>query len=274
MSRPASPLTETPAAAAFSRQSAHFDSTYGSNDIIAYKRARVRAATVRWLRPGSRILELNAGTGEDALYLAGQGHRVHATDLSTGMLEALGRKVRAAGAGDSVTWEQCSFEALDGLQHRGPFDHLFSNFGGLNCTGDLPSVLRQASVLLRPGGTATLVIIPPFCLWETLLLFKGEFRTALRRFFSHGGRTATIDGLPFTCWYYSPRAVRRMVAEEFDVLDLEGLCTLVPPSYRERFPQRWPRLYRILQRLEDRFKSSRPWRGIGDYFIITLRKKS
>ncbi|RYY97351.1 MAG: class I SAM-dependent methyltransferase [Chitinophagaceae bacterium] len=272
MSRPAA-NSERAAADAFSRQSAHFDQTYGHNEIIAYKRARVRAAAEHWLQPGSRILELNAGTGEDALYFAAKGHSVHATDLAEGMLQVLGRKVRAAGAEAHISWEQCSFGQLGSLQRRGPYDHLFSNFGGLNCTGDLAKVLRSASVLLRPGGTATLVIIPPFCLWETLYLFKGEFRTAFRRFFSRRGRTAFIDGLPFTCWYYSPRAVRRMAGQEFEVLAVEGLCTIVPPSYREHFTKRWPKLYRFLRSAEDRLKGSWPWRGIGDYFIISLRKK-
>jgi len=52
----------------------------------------------------------------------------------------------------------------------------------------LSKVLDSFDPLLKPGGMVTLVILPKFCLWETLLLFKGKFRTAFRRFFSANDR--------------------------------------------------------------------------------------
>jgi hypothetical protein len=57
-------------------------------------------------------------------------------------------------------------------------------------------------------------------------------------------------------------------------VDVEGLCTLVPPSYIEGFAEKHPRIYRILQGCEDRWKGKWPWKYLGDYYIITLRKKS
>ena len=50
--------------------------------IIQYKRKRVRDHVLNFLNPNSHILELNAGTGEDAIFFAQQGHTVHATDIS------------------------------------------------------------------------------------------------------------------------------------------------------------------------------------------------
>ena len=58
------------------------------------------------------------------------------------------------------------------------------------------------------------------------------------------------------------------------MLQLEGLCTLVPPSYLENFPVRFPRVFGWLVGLEQRWKSSWPWKLVGDYFIIALQKKS
>jgi len=54
---------------------------------------------------------------------------------------------------------------------------------------------------------------------------------------------------------------------------LEGLCTLVPPSYIENFAEKHPRLYNFLQRKENSLKSKWPWKLIGDYYIITLKKR-
>jgi len=53
---------------AFSKQSAIFDEIYSSNIIIQYKRQRVRDHLEQFLKPYSKILELNAGTGEDAVW--------------------------------------------------------------------------------------------------------------------------------------------------------------------------------------------------------------
>src|SRR5665213_4207122 len=77
-------LNEQRAAAAFTKQSRVFDSLFADNSIIQYKRKRVRDKLEEYLLPSSHILELNSGTGEDAIWLAEKGHRVHATDLSTG----------------------------------------------------------------------------------------------------------------------------------------------------------------------------------------------
>jgi ubiquinone/menaquinone biosynthesis C-methylase UbiE len=54
---------------AFSKQAVIFDNIYSGNIIIQYKRQRVRDHVSQWLSPGSKILELNAGTGEDAVCL-------------------------------------------------------------------------------------------------------------------------------------------------------------------------------------------------------------
>jgi ubiquinone/menaquinone biosynthesis C-methylase UbiE len=262
------------AGAAFSNQSAVFDDLYSGDTIIAYKRQRVRNQVLQYLKPGGHILELNSGTGEDALFFAQEGFKVHATDISEGMQEQLKRKVQLAGMDGQVTNELCSFNHLEQLKDKGPYDLIFSNFAGLNCTGELDKVLSSFSPLLKPGGMVTLVILPKFCLWETLLVFKGKFKTAFRRYFSANGRRAHVEGVHFTCWYYQPSYIKKHLKEEFDMLGIEGLCTIVPPSYMEGFAEKHPRLYQFLVRMEDKLKATWPWKYIGDYYIISLRKKA
>ncbi len=290
---PEPPSNEVLAAEAFSRQSSIFDIIYGKDTIVQYKRSRVREHVLQFLQPCSHILELNCGTGEDAIYFAGLGHRVHATDYASGMLSQLQKKVLATTgtvdptvtAGPAVTadpavtagpisTERCSFTELSALKHKGPYDLIFSNFAGLNCTGNVDKVLGEFDTLLKPGGLVTLTLLPPFCLWETLLLCRGKWKTAFRRWFSKHGRLAKVEGLPFRCWYYAPARVRALLGDSFELVDLEGLCTIVPPSYLVGFAQKHPRTYAMLCRWENKYRRSWPWRGIGDYFIITLRKKS
>jgi ubiquinone/menaquinone biosynthesis C-methylase UbiE len=267
-------INEQQAAAAFTRQSKIFDDSFSGNTIIQYKRKRVRDVLQEYLDPKSQILEINSGTGEDAVWLARQGHYVHATDISTGMQQVMAEKVKTAGLENNISMELCSFTALAALRKKGPYDMIFSNFAGLNCTGELAGVLHSFTDLLKPRGIITLVILPSFCLWETLMACKGKFRTASRRFFSKKGVPSRVEGISFTCWYYNPSFVVNELKDSFDLLSIEGLCTLVPPSYIEHFPEKHPALYRFLKEKEDRWKRKWPWKYMGDYYIISLQRKN
>lgn len=266
-------INEQQAESAFSTQSAVFDESYSANTIINYKRQRVRSHVLNLLKPCSSILELNSGTGDDALFFARQGYYVHATDISSGMQEQLKKKVVAHGMTDLVSTEICSYTQLNQLENQGPYDHIFSNFAGLNCTDGLDKVLALFKTLVKPGGAVTLIILPEFCLWETLMLFKGKFRTAFRRFFAAKGANAHIEGVYFKCWYYNPSFVIRHLKDNFDIVGLEGLCSIVPPSYIEGFAEKYPKAYNFLKSKEDQLKTSWPWKYIGDYYIISFRKK-
>jgi len=265
-------MNEQLAAEAFNKQAPVFDSLYSADEIIRYKRQRVWQHMEQFLQPGTRILELNAGTGEDAVHFAEQGHYVHATDISPVMQDMLNEKIHSKNLNNKVSTEICSFTELEKLKEKGPYDHIFSNFAGLNCTNELEKVLSSFSGLLKPGGYATMVILPKFCLWEFLLLFKGRFKTAFRRFRGKKGTAAHIEGVHFRCWYYDPSFIRKKVKGVFEAIALEGLCTIVPPSYFQDFAIKHPSLFRSLVKKENKLKGKWPWRSVGDYYIITLKK--
>jgi ubiquinone/menaquinone biosynthesis C-methylase UbiE len=260
-------------AIAFDKQSVDFDQLYSANGIIHYKRKRVRMHLSQYLKHGSNILELNAGTGEDAIYLAKHGHTIHATDISSGMHAVLKEKVLAADLTSRITNERCSFNRLNKLFNRGPYDCIFSNFAGLNCTGEIDQVLKSFDSLLKPGGIVVMVILPPFCLWESLMIFRGKFKTAFRRFAGPKGRKAKIEGNSFRCWYYSPGFIANIMKDKYELIDMEGLCTIVPPSYIEHFAERHPRIFSFLCKAENHFRNKWPWKNIGDYYIISFRKR-
>lgn len=268
-----SSVNELNTAKAFSRQSLVFDELYSADKIIQYKRERVRNHVLRYIEPGGRILELNAGTGEDAVYFAEKGYPVHATDISTGMLAVLQQKAAGRHLSGSITNELCSFTELETLADKGPYKHIFSNFAGLNCTDRLDKVLASFPALLEKNGVVTLVLLPRFCLWESALILKGKWKTAFRRFAGKKGAPAHLEGNHFTCWYYHPSYITEKLGDDFQLLSIEGLCTLVPPSYINGFAEKYPGLFRFLCRAEDRWKSFWPWRSIGDYYIISLRKR-
>jgi len=273
MSEPVNISNEQEAAKAFSKQSSVFDELYTPNTIVQYKRERVRKVVEELVRPGSTILELNAGTGEDATYFATKGYKVHATDIAEGMLKELRTKVKNKGLDNKVSTELCSYTQMAELKNKGPYDLIFSNFAGLNCTGELSKVLHSFKPLLKPGGRVVLVILPSFCLWETLMLFRGKFKTAFRRWGTKNGRTAYVEGVPFKCWYYDPSFIISTLKNDYNVIGLEGLCTIVPPSYIEHFAERHTRLFNFLKKWEEKLKNKWPWKSIGDYYIISLKLK-
>jgi len=256
-------------AEAFSRTAEKYDSFAEDHPHLTRMRNKVYAHVMRHVPPGARILELNAGTGTDAVQLAQRGYFVHATDIAPGMLERLHEKVARLGLQDRVMMEQRSFLALQDVPGE-PFDAVFSDLGGLNCVPDLTPVIQQLPRILKPGGIVTWVLMPHVCLWEMAEVFRGNFRLAFRRL-ARGSVRANLEGLKFDVYYFSPRQVIEWFGNDFEMLALEGLSVLTPTAESRNFAKWHPRLYRALSRLDDKLSPHWPWYGWGDFYILTMR---
>src|SRR5512144_1372870 len=126
-------------AEAFSRTAEKYDSFAKDHPHLTRLRSKVYAHVARHVPSGAHILELNAGTGTDAVQLAQRGYFIHATDIAPGMLNRLQEKVNRFGLHDHVTSGEHSFLSLENI-HGAPFDAIFSDLGGLNCVPDLTPV--------------------------------------------------------------------------------------------------------------------------------------
>ena len=258
-------------AEAFSRTAEKYDSFAEGHPHLTRMRNKVYSHVMRYVPRGARILELNAGTGTDAVQLAQRGYSVHATDIASGMLSRLQEKVNTLRLQDRVTMEERSFLALEDVQ-GGLFDAVFSDLGGLNCVPDLSPVIQQLPKVLKPGGVVTWVLLPHVCLWEMAEVFRGNFSLAFRRF-ARGSVRANLEGLNFDVYYFSPRQVLRWFGDEFDLLALDGLSVITPTAESKNFAKWHPRLYRFLSWLDDRLSPRWPWNGWGDFYILTMRYK-
>jgi len=254
---------------AFSRQSSIFDALEDGNKILQWMRVRVRNHLLSQLKPGSRILELNAGTGLDAVYLAEHGFKVHATDVSDGMVMQLEQKVKSQNIANAFTIQKCSYTELYKIEQE-PFDYIFSNFGGLNCIPDLGAVTKQFPGLLKPGGKVTFVLMPAICPWEILLAFKGNFKTAFRRL-KKGGTPSNIEGLYFDSFYFTPKTAIKSFGRNFKKIKLEGLASISPPPYLDWFPDRLPRIYKVLTNIDTALCTTWPFNSWADHFILTMQ---
>src|SRR6187551_976202 len=110
---------------AFSKQSVTYDADDTQNLILKDMRNQVYDHVSKFLKPKSHILELNAGTGIDALHFVQQGHRVHATDLSSGMVSHIEEKIKIHRLENSFSCQQLSYDQLH-LIDENKFDFVFS----------------------------------------------------------------------------------------------------------------------------------------------------
>ncbi len=255
---------------AFSKQSVCFDAADTKNKILQWMRWRVRKHVLNMWKRGEHILELNAGTGIDAVFFAEHDFNIHATDNAPGMINVLERKVKEKHLENKITIQRCSFLELEKVK-EGIFDHIFSNFGGLNCTDKLEDIIKSMDALLKPGGTITLVIMPPICPWELLYLFKGNFKLAFRRL-KKGGVVSHLEGINFTKWYYAPSDVKKMFGKKYSVLSTIGLGIIAPPPFLENFPRKHPNVFRKLIAVENSIATKSPFNGWADHFIISAQK--
>jgi ubiquinone/menaquinone biosynthesis C-methylase UbiE len=258
------------ATTAFSQQASVFDAIDAENPIIAWMRTIARTEVLRYMRTGAQLLELNAGTGLDAFHFAAHGIRVTATDGAAGMVATMREK---CGHHPELPVRPLllPFTELHQLPDRS-FDHVFSNFGGLNCCEQLESVLHQVHRVLRHGGTTTLVIMPRFSPWEAGGVLHGNRSLASRRW-KKGGTMAQVEGVPFPCYYYSVADVEHGLGSEHERLSLRSLSFFVPPPHQVARYRRWPRCMRILHWLEERSSHHWPFNHSGDHFLITLKKR-
>ncbi len=255
---------------AFSNQSEIFDKLDKANKLTEHLRNIYRSEIDKQAKPGSNILELNCGTGIDSIYFARQGHYLLSTDNAEGMLKKLQSKIDEEFLEEHIDAQRCSFTQLGLLADR-KFDYIISNFGGLNCTDRLDKVLMQFSDRLNAGGKVTLVIMPKVSPWELVMVLKGKFKTAFRRFKKH--TPARVEGVHFSVYYYNPSYVKKVLEDDFDVLTLRGIYFAVPPEFYERFVERYPRLYKMLQRIENVLGKTFPFTYCCDHYMITLQKK-
>jgi SAM-dependent methyltransferase len=217
--------------------------------------------------PGSQILEMNCGTGEDALWLARRGVNVVATDVSPAMLQVAENKLTASPRNGSARFRRLAWEELDTFD-EGPFDGVLSNFGGLNCVEDLRGCARKLAVKLRPGAAAILCIMGPVVPWEWIwFLARGKPRAAFRRLRREGARWSGV-----TIHYPSLGETCRAFAPEFRLLRRSALGALLPPPYTEKRLGRLPRLIAALNRIERRIETWQPLPMLADHYLLELER--
>jgi ubiquinone/menaquinone biosynthesis C-methylase UbiE len=249
----------------------NYDRVFTNSWIGRAQRGQVWRVLRHAFKPGERVLELNCGTGEDALFLARRGVSVFATDVSAEMIRVARGRHAAEAPQLAVLFERLAIEELHSLVDVGKFDGVFSNFSGLNCVADLHETARELARLLVPRAAALLCFSTRVCAWETLwFLLHGQPRKACRRW--SGSTTAFVHGEAVPVHYPSLTQLRRAFEPWFQLRSVTGIGVLTPPTYVEEWMRRHVRFLSALDRC-DRWLGRAPLaRVVGDHMLLHFER--
>jgi SAM-dependent methyltransferase len=257
---------------AFDSIATEYDSLFTLSLIGRAQRTAVWRKAAAVFLPGNRVLELNCGTGEDALFLARRGISVCACDASAGMIARAQARKAAEAPFAPIEFRLLSTEDLATMPPAKPFDGVFSNFSGLNCVEDLSQTARLLAQAVVPGAPLLLCLSTRYCLWEMLHYWvRGDRRRGFRR--CRGTADVSLGECPLRVYYPTVRTIVSQFSPMFRLRSVTGVGIAVPPSYMEKWARRRPWIFRTCEAI-DRVVCR--WPGIrilGDHMLLHLERE-
>lgn len=259
----------------FDSAAASYDQDFTHSPIGKIQRQQVLGFLESTLPSSSiNVLEVNCGTGEDAIWLARKGHSVFCTDLSHAMLKVVHKKVKSEKLEDKIVYQQLDLKSINPSSVNGEFDLIFSNFAGLNCLSpsELSKALDALTSFLKPNGKLILVFLGKFCAWETkYFLMKGQWGKAFRRL-SNEPVIADVDGEKVKTWYYSVSEIKKLTKSKLVVTKRKAIGTYVPPSYLNPWFKNKLWLLNIFAFLDNLYGTMGIFTSLSDHYLIELEK--
>jgi SAM-dependent methyltransferase len=257
-------------ASAFDAEAGKYDAIFSQSAIGLLQRNRVKYFVNKYIffAEKNNTLELNCGTGEDAEWLAANSQKVLSTDISLKMMEVTQKKTAGLS---NIEAAQLSFTELKTRLEGNNFDFVFSNFGGLNCAdeNELKELAKELSTLTDNNAMLALVVMSTNCWWENSYFFlKGLTERRQAR------SMATLNGIEFPVWYYSPKQLEVIFKPYFEKLHQKPIGLFIPPSYLKRFFVRKVFLLKVLSVLENMFGSFGFLANNADHYLMIFKKKT
>jgi ubiquinone/menaquinone biosynthesis C-methylase UbiE len=258
---------------AFDSVAADYDGPRGNNLQIQDMRSDMWQSLDATFPRGSRLIDLGCGTGLDAVRMAKRGHRVTAADWSPLMVQRTGDRAEREQVQDRVRAVAVGAHELHRLDEAGQYDGVYSNLGPLNCVPDLADVSDECARLVKPGGALVFTVIGRVCPWEIAhYLRRRRWARATLRFARH---VVPVSMNNYTIWtrYYGPREFYRAFKRNFTLDHYRGLCVFAPPPYLTWVRAQHAVWHERLRRLDGRVSGWPLLRGLGDHFLIVMRKR-
>ncbi|MDQ1693068.1 MAG: hypothetical protein QOH85_603 [Acidobacteriaceae bacterium] len=217
--------------------------------------------------PSTVVLELNCGTGADAIHLASRGVAVLACDISSRMIDIARQNATEAGVSEQIDFRVLATEQLATLDTDMCFDGAFSNFSGLNCVQDLAAVRTSLAARLKPGSRVLLCMLGRYGIWQRLWhLARGEWSRALQI-----PRTREV-GNAVVVQYPSRRSIVDVFSVDFKFRRWKGIGIAVPPPFLEQWFTHFPRVMQCLDEVDKRIEDVPILRHFGACILLEFEK--
>lgn len=257
--------------ASFDNYALTYDDHFTNSVIGKAQRDIVQSYVEGSLYELKNVLEVNCGTGEDAVFIAGKVNSVVCTDASQKMIDVAKTK--------TAVLKNCSIfkTSIQELQEKvqGKFDIIFSNFGGLNCLSheEIRKFSETCKYFLDDRGELVFVVMGRKCMWERLYFrMKGLKNESMRRKESKGVST-NINETEFLTYYYSPSEMETIFRRDFKTLFIKPVGIFIPPSYLEPFFARHRFLFSVCKLFDKMFRNMSFLSDYSDHYIIHFQKK-
>lgn len=257
-------------AASFDNYAQEYDGHFTFSPIGLLQRKAVYNYLLPLLSQQQSVLEINCGTGYDALELAKHTKSILAIDASAKMIEQCeAKKAGAANVSFKVKQIQDLQEEIKNA------DIIFSNFGGLNCLSliELTEFAKKCNALNKKTDLF-FVIMGRKCIWERIYFkIKGD-NTKARRRKSVKGVSTVINHSEFKTWYYSPKKIQELFNAGFKTQHISGIGLFVPPSYLNPFFANKKVVLKVFELLDKVFCKFKFTANYSDHYLIHLKKVS
>lgn len=245
------------------------------NPTRRYLRIRSERRFQAIFRGQDPLLEMGPGTGIETLGLLRAGHRVLAVDISPRMLDELRRRAEASGLSANLETRLGSIGDLEGVLEDLPTGSIrgaLSTFGALNLEPHLEQLPKVLARVLAPGAPFFAGILNRWGFTTVaFLLATGHPRVAVRRLHT----PVVVDGFlyPLELRPFTSRQFASWFRRDFALETVESASVLVPPYWSAPLYSFWGAEGRHrLRRLDERLEGLFPFRDVGEYVFVTLRR--
>lgn len=251
----------------FDQSASTYDKEFTFSTIGQFQRKRVWSYLEDWISKDKKlsILELNSGTGEDAIWLAKKGHRVLASDYSKAMISQIKRKKDKIL---DIDLEICELDLKEpNIPANKEFDLIFSNFGGINCINlnHLTNLSKTIHSVLKKDGHFIAILMPRHCIIEKWYRWKKNQLNIYHDRSPNNGIGINVNGVSINTYFFNVDDVKNAFSKwEFVKASSIGFI----PSYLES--SRFLSILKILESILLKFSLS-PNRA--DHYLIHFKKK-
>jgi Methyltransferase domain len=239
-----------------------------------WQRQQFQKALGHYAVPGMHWLELGAGTGTDALWLAHQGMdmEITCTEPHPWMFDQLQTKTSQVRAIHTLPLKA---EQLGDLREQ-VFDGAFSNFAALNCVEDLGSVAQTLAAHLKARAPLVLCLFNRTCCWELSLgLLQGIAQRNPERLWRRQVHERLVEmqpGMEVSTFYHQPREIMQAFEPWFTLESRIGMGIAVPPA-GWTLADRAPQIFEALHHLDMAWGKGLGFRSLGDHQIWCFTRR-